>query len=103
MSTDKIKDHGGPVFPMPDMKRVHEVAMAASCGIPEEERRELAYIIERGNAVSGMMLRDYFAAQALALAAADEQRSPTSMGPSYKGTAIRAYMYADEMLKARQS
>ncbi len=51
----------------------------------------------------GMSLRDYFAGQALDIAAEAEANSPT--GPngvqSYEGAARRAYRYADAMLKAR--
>jgi hypothetical protein len=51
----------------------------------------------------GLSIRDYFAAKALAIAAADELLHPTYDVATYKGTAIRAYLYADAMLKARQS
>lgn len=51
----------------------------------------------------GMTLRDYFAARAIDAAAADELRHPTYDEATYKGTAERAYLYADAMLKARQS
>jgi hypothetical protein len=50
-----------------------------------------------------MTLRDYFAAAALHAAAEDEMRVPTYDAASYKGTAERAYLYADAMMKARQS
>ena len=53
--------------------------------------------------LSGMTLRDYFAAMAIAAAAGDELRQPTYAEPTYKGTADRAYLYADAMLKARQA
>lgn len=50
---------------------------------------------------SGMTLRDYFAAAALNAASADELASPTHDGASYKGVAVRAYLYADAMLLER--
>lgn len=52
---------------------------------------------------AGMTLRDYFAAKAITAAAADELLHPAYDAASYKGTAERAYLYADAMLKARQS
>ena len=55
----------------------------------------------------GMSLRDYFAAEALPLCWAAEERYPTghdpnTFGPTYAGTATRAYLMADAMLKARE-
>ena len=94
------RDDGGPAFPINDMQRVHDVAMAASISIPDPQERERAYILARGDAVGGMTLRDYFAAAALPAIAAQ---------PSFllrydpDQVADRAYEWADAMLKARRS
>ena len=48
-------------------------------------------------------LRDHFAGLALTAAAADELKRPTFDEATYKGTAVRAYLYADAMLEARKS
>lgn len=51
----------------------------------------------------GMTLRDYFAAKAIGLAYFAEKSSPTGSDgePTYSGIAMRAYLLADAMLKAR--
>lgn len=55
----------------------------------------------------GMTLRDWFAGQALDIAAAAEIAAPTHCGnsnsPTYKGIAARAYLLADAMLEARKA
>jgi hypothetical protein len=93
------KDDGGPAFaaittirkePDPDFLDAMEPGKLYS--IPN---------IEIIRTAGGMSLRDYFAAVALSVAATDEAMSPTNDGPSYQGTAERAYLYANAMLRAR--
>lgn len=73
---------GGPAFPTP------EFTAGDICQPPR----------------SGMTLRDWFAGQAIPVAAQWEQMSPTygeSVG-SYRGIAERAYYIADAMLAERE-
>lgn len=72
---------GGPAFPF-SLHPEHGYGPAASAN-------------------EGMSLRDYFAAAFASVAAQDEVISPTYNGPTYQGTAERAYLYADAMIKAR--
>ena len=53
----------------------------------------------------GMSLRDYFAAKAMDACLELERRYPTGNDnqPEYAGAAARAYVFADAMLKVRES
>lgn len=77
---------GGPAFPTAPATTMHHYAFGATCG-----GTAIA-----GSAHTGMSLRDYFAAHALAGILA---RDP--MGASIEWHAILAYEAADAMLKRR--
>lgn len=90
---DKAND-GGPAFPVNDQGLAHLVGAAAIDGVTDSAERDRLYVEARARAVSGMTLRDYFAAQALTgLLAAGDIR--TLSCPR------EAYYVADEMLVAR--
>jgi hypothetical protein len=59
---------------------------------------------DEGDIRDGMTLRDWFAGQALPLAWELEQKFPCGEdnSPSYKGTASRAFLFADAMIAARK-
>lgn len=81
------KQTGGPAFPVAD-GAAHRIAMQVA---GDDEAK---YIAESAKALSGMTLRDYFAAKAMqAMITAHE---PVSAIPGW------AYEMADEMLKARE-
>jgi len=89
---------GGPAFPVNDLQSAHATAMAASIDIEDAAERERAYILARAEAVIGMTLRDYFAAQAMQGAFTPPIES-TKGGKDY--IAMHAYQMADAMLRAR--
>lgn len=101
------RDDGGPAFPVNDMQRAHDVAMAASINVEGHEERERAYILARGAAVTGMSLRDYFAAAALPAVIGTTQSwknldfHPKNGLSNAENDALCAYQVADAMLKAR--
>ncbi len=81
------KQTGGPAFPVAD-GAAHRLAMQVA---GDDEAK---YIAESAKALSGMTLRDYFAAKAMqAMITAHE---PVGAIPGW------AYEMADEMLKARE-
>ncbi|HEJ0126387.1 TPA: hypothetical protein SLO60_004591 [Klebsiella aerogenes] len=81
------KQTGGPAFPVAD-GAAHRIAMQVA---GDDEAK---YIAESAKALSGMTLRDYFAAKAMqAMITAHE---PVGAIPGW------AYEMADEMLKARE-
>lgn len=92
------KHDGGTAFPMQDGSAIHAYASAAIQGITDPEERDAAYLKARGEAVTGMSLRDFFAASALQgmLAGRPESRSAHS-----SEWAEAAYLAADAMLVAR--
>jgi len=53
----------------------------------------------------GMSIRDVFAKEAMPLAWELEKKFPCGKdnSPSYKGTAARAYLFADAMIAAREA
>lgn len=89
-------DDGGPAYPI---ERMSAHGILAHTGLPEGDAE---YIAALATMTHGMSLRDWFAGQALPTAAADEERHPTCDEATYKGTAERAYLYADAMLRARE-
>jgi hypothetical protein len=93
------RDNGGPAFPMNDMQRAHDVAMAACIHIPAGPQREAAYIAARARAIEGMSLRDYFAAKAMQGMMARDSFDPGQSTPEQR--CALAYIEADAMLKAR--
>lgn len=81
------KQTGGPAFPVAD-GAAHRIAMQVA---GDDEAK---YIAESAKALSGMTLRDYFAAKAMqAMITAHE---PDGAIPGW------AYGMADKMLKARE-
>lgn len=103
MST--AKDSDSPAFPIWDSQHVHAVAMAASIHIEDAAERERAYIEARGKALTGISMRDYFAAKAMQGELASQ--SPAG-GDDYnylpgdeEDLATWCYRMADAMLKAR--
>lgn len=89
---------GGPAFPVAD-GAAHRIAMQVS---GDDEAK---YIVESAKALSGMTLRDYFAAKAMA--AIVRRWDGHSFGgspesPQYKELAEDAYYIADAMLRARE-
>ena len=83
-------DDGGPAFPIP-------IAGCNDGGVYN-------VLEQSGGQYGGMTLRDWFAGQALDLAATLEHAHPTgSEGqPTYAGIATRSYYMADSMLAARK-
>lgn len=82
---------GGPAFPVAD-GAAHRIAMQVA---GDDEAK---YIAESAKALSGMTLRDYFAAKAMQGICAHSD----TWGESVGGIARTAYTLADEMLKARE-
>lgn len=97
MST--IKD-GGTAFPMQDSQAIHAYAAAKLDAAPEGVNRDAFYNKARAEAVSGMSLRDYFAAKAM-------QGLITTRHPHHHGEegaeilSNDAYAIADAMLCER--
>ena len=88
---------------MQEPQAIHAYATAAIDGIVDLDERDLVYTKARGEAVGGMSLRDYFAAEAMPLAwkTFDEGYSPDALTP--ENIAEAAYQIADAMLVARDS
>lgn len=91
------KNDGGTAFPMQDPQAIHAYAIA-KVGEPSEENvhtHEKDYLAARAEAVSGLSIRDYFAAKAM-------QAMLTRECPiSTANMATDAYIYADSMIAAR--
>ena len=94
---------GGTAFPMQDPQAIHAFAAAAIDGITDQGERDRVYVKARAEAIGGMSLRDYFAAEAMPLAwkTFDEGYSPDALTP--ENIAEAAYQIADAMLIARGS
>ena len=103
---------GGQAFPTSDSQTAHAIGMAAVDGITDSAERDRVYTAARGQAVQGMTLRDYFAAQALPAILAQQDfgiqaYAPTSIPNPETGItaaqlwAASAYATADAMLHAR--
>lgn len=84
------KQTGGPAFPVAD-GAAHRIAMSTA---GDDEAK---YIAESAKALSGMTLRDYFAAKAMQ----GRLANPDWMA-SDERTAAEAYQMADAMLRARE-
>ena len=98
---NKLKD-GGTAFPMQDGQAIHAYAAAKLDAAPEGVDRDAFYNKARQEAVSGMSLRDYFAAKALQgyLASFDPHGEPVEYATKI---AEDAYAMANAMLTARES
>lgn len=102
---------GGPAFPVNDLQGAHRVGMAATGGTGEPES---VYIAASARAMSGMSLRDYFAAKfahaelmtcgvpGAACDALIESIKKTGEPPE-NHMARCAYEMADAMLRAREA
>lgn len=93
--SNTVKD-GGTAFPMQDAQAIHAYAAAKLDSAPEGIDRDAFYTQARSEAVSGMSLRDYFAAKAMPVILAD----PRNLG--YVEAAECSYDMADAMLSARE-
>lgn len=93
------KETGGQAFPVSE-GAAHRIA------IREAGDDEAKYIAESAKALSGMSLRDYFAAKAMqAIVRRYDGHSfgGGSESPQYKELSDDAYYIADAMLKARNN
>lgn len=98
---DKEKLDGGPAFPCSENGTSHTIAMAAMLQLSETastEEKDKVYIQTKANAMQGMSLRDYFAAQALQGICAHADTWGLTTSPKI---AYTAYELADAMLFAR--
>ncbi len=94
-----MKKTGGQAFPTSDSQTAHAIGMAAVDGITDSAERDRVYTAVRGQAVQGMTLRDYFAAQAMQGICAHND----TWGLPNKEIGIEAYKIADAMLAARSA
>lgn len=102
------KETGGPAFPCSENGTSHTIAMAAMLQLPETastDEKDKVYIQTKANAMQGMSLRDYFAAQALQGTLASPQIKGNSDLDNwrYADFAQFAYSLADAMLAARSA
>lgn len=98
------KENGGTAFPMQDPQAIHAYAQAKTeaANSADVNERDQIYLAARAEAVGGMTLRDYFAAQALAgLCAHAVGPAKGRLETSAEAHARAAYAYADEMLAER--
>lgn len=93
-------NNGGPAFPVNDQGVAHLVGAAAIDGVTDSAERDRLYVEARARAVSGMTLRDYFAAQFMVRA---QSLCETNSG-WHEGTVAQcAYSMADAMIAARNA
>jgi hypothetical protein len=94
----------GPAFPVNDQGLAHLVGVAAIDGITDPAERDRLYVEARARAVSGMTLRDYFAAKALPTLLDICRLDLRDEGVSLLDhVAENAYAVADAMLAARDA
>lgn len=96
---------GGTAFPMQDPQAIHAYAQAATEAAKHDnvEDRDQTYLAARAEAVSGMSLRDYFAAQAVAPLLNGRGVFEIVHGTGPEGFAAACYLIADAMLAARSA
>jgi hypothetical protein len=94
-----MKKTGGQAFPTSDSQTAHTIAMAAVEGITDSGERDRVYTAARAQAMQGMTLRDYFAAQALTTVAAYDSHDVDTWTP--RDFAHHAYALADAMIEER--
>lgn len=94
-----LKKTGGHAFPTSDVQTAHAIAAAAISGIEDSAERDRVYTDVRAQALQGMTLRDYFAAQALTTVAAYDSHDMDTWTPH--DFAHHAYALADAMLAER--
>lgn len=102
------KNDGGTAFPMQDPQAIHAYAQAKteSANSADVNERDQIYLAARAEAVSGMSLRDYFAAKALEGFmnwALDQPhfKDYDTAAKAAAGYAKSAYLIADAMLQER--
>lgn len=106
---------GGTAFPMQDPQAIHAYAQAATEAAKHDnvEDRDQTYLAARAEAVSGMSLRDYFAAKAMQ-AGLSTLQNPSAVDAivnraSLLGVEVEqmfaddSYRMADAMLAARSA
>lgn len=91
------KNNGGTAFPMQDGQAIHAYAAAKLDAAPEGVDRDSLYAQARAEAISGMSLRDYFAAKAMQAYLSGADRDEFGYGQ----WAEAAYDMADAMIRAR--
>ena len=91
-------NNGGPAFPMQDQQAIHDYAVASVSGITDIDERDRAYLKARADAIGGLTMRDYFAAQAMQGMVAAEYAA--EFLPDL--WSLQAYKLADAMLNARK-
>lgn len=93
------KNDGGTAFPMQDGSAIHAYAQAKAeaANSADVNERDQIYLAARAEAVSGMSLRDYFAAKAMAAMI----HSVKIEWPDDKLIVSAAYRMADAMLMER--
>lgn len=89
------KNTGGPAFPVAD-GAAHRIAMQTA---GDDEAK---YIAESAKALSGMTLRDYFAAKAMQAMISNPSIIDNDSDGAINYTSSAAYKFADAMLKARE-
>lgn len=90
---------GGPAFPTIDAKKFESIMRQAFVAMAAGDEESARAIVARyaDIMVSGLSIRDYFAAQALSAIIAEEKDHIWSS----EGVAETAYQVADAMLKER--
>ena len=96
------KNNGGTAFPMQDGQAIHAYAAAKLDTAPEGVDRDSFYAQARAEAISGMSLRDYFAAKAMQAQLTAFWAGETHHGWPHDEIAKEAYNIADAMLKVRE-
>lgn len=94
-----LKKTGGHAFPTSDVQTAHAIAAAAINGVEDSAERDRVYSDVRAQALQGMTLRDYFAAQALTTIPAYASEDVSTWTPA--DFARHAYLIADAMLAER--
>ena len=89
------KNTGGPAFPVAD-GAAHRIAMQTA---GDDEAK---YIAESAKALSGMTLRDYFAAKAMQAMISNPSIIDNDSDGAINYASSAAYKFADAMLKARE-
>lgn len=107
------KNDGGTAFPMQDPQAIHAYAQAKTevANAADVNERDQIYLAARAEAVSGMSLRDYFAAKFASAQATATSSDKGLIRPQYQypgggltvaeEIAKSAYELADAMLAAR--
>ncbi|WP_235423954.1 hypothetical protein [Citrobacter koseri] len=90
------KQTGGPAFPVAD-GAAHRIAMQVA---GDDEAK---YIAESAKALSGMTLRDYFAAKAMQAMISNASIIDNDSDGAVNYAAIAAYKFADAMLRTREA